>query len=223
MYPIFVDLHSRLCVVVGGGHVAERKVQGILAHGGKIRLISPEVTSELAEMIHEHRLEWRNRYYEPGDLAGAFLVFAATSSPKTQEQIRRQGEAQGVLVNLADSPEQSGFHVPASFTRKDLCVTVSTHGKSPAMAAMVKRMLEQDIGPEYGVLLQLMSQIREAVLAASTYEGEKEPRDLFHAILQPEMLLWIKSGQWGKVREHVSTIVGTTPDIDWDVFTQDTL
>ncbi len=222
MYPISVDINDRLCVVVGGGKVAERKVQGILAQGGRVRLISPQLTPLLRTFAEQQRLEWRTRCYEQADLEGAFLVFAATSSPETQEQVLGRARELGLLINLADNPEQSVFHVPASFTRKDLCVTVSTHGKSPATAAMVKKRLEKEVGPEYGTLLQLMTQLRIQVLAAE-FPGKQEPRELFQAILLPDMLEWIKCGQWESIREHVSRVLGYTPDIDWDGLTQGTL
>ncbi|WP_051309348.1 precorrin-2 dehydrogenase/sirohydrochlorin ferrochelatase family protein [Desulfogranum japonicum] len=222
MYPISVDISNRLCVIVGGGKVAERKVQGVLAQGAKVRLVSPQITSLLYSMVDQKHIEWRRNCYKPGDLEGAFLVFAATSSPETQEKILRHARAQEILINLADNPEQSDFHVPASFTRNDLCVTVSTHGKSPAMAAMVKRLLEQDMGSEYGILLQLMTQLRVLVLTkGSPVRGTS--RELFQAILLPDILQWIKDRQWEKIQEHISDVLGYAPDIDWDALQQEIL
>lgn len=213
MYPVCLQLKDKLCVVIGGGGVAERKVREILAQDGRVRLVSPELSPGLKIMASKGRFTWRRKGYESEDLGGAFLVFAATSSPAVQKRIQRDAEEANLLINIADDPERCSFHVPASLHRGDLTLTISTNGKSPAMAAMVRKRLEVEIGEEYGVLLNLVAAIRSQVLVSD--EGQQQKRILFQKIFHHDIISWIKAGQWELVEEHINNVLGSTVEIDW--------
>lgn len=213
MYPVCLQLKDKLCVVVGGGGVAERKVREILAQQGRVRLVSPELSPGLQIMASEDRVVWHRKEYESDDLGGAFLVFAATSSPAVQKCIQRDAEGANQLINIADNPEGSSFHVPASIHRGDLTLAISTNGKSPAMSAMLRKRLESEIGEEYGVLLSLVAAIRSQVLARAGRQQQK--RILFQKILHQDIISWIKTGQWELVEEHINNVLGSTVEIDW--------
>lgn len=200
-------------MVIGGGGVAERKVREILVQQGRVRLVSPEISPGLKIMASEDMVVWHRKEYEREDLNGAFLVFAATSSPAVQKCIQRDAKDANQLINIADDPEGSSFHVPASIHRGDLTLAISTNGKSPAMSAMVRKQLESTIGEEYGVLLNLVAAIRSQVLAGD--EGQQRKRILFQKILHQDIIGWIKNDQWELVEEHINNVLGATVEVDW--------
>jgi precorrin-2 dehydrogenase/sirohydrochlorin ferrochelatase len=213
VYPVCLQLKDKLCVVIGGGGVAERKVREILIQQGKVRLVSPALSPKLQTMASGDKVVWLRKEYEPEDLNGAFLVYAATSSRAVQKRIQRDANAANQLINIADDPEGSSFHVPASIHRGDLTLAISTNGKSPAMSAMVRKQLEHTIGEEYGVLLNLVAAIRSQILAGD--EGQQQKRILFQKILHQDIIGWIKNDQWELVEEHINNVLGTTVEVNW--------
>ena len=212
MYPVCLDISDKLCVVVGGGRVAERKVLGLLAAGAQVLVISPELTDSLAGMAENSSIEWLARAYQQGDLAGAVLVFAATDSREVQEAVVLEATRGDLLVNVIDEPEKCTFQVPAVVRRGDLILAVSTGGRSPAVAAMVRRRLAEDFGEEYGLLLELISRIREHVLSDDRDCAAR--KILFQNVLHDDIVLWIKKGRSDLLRSHLRAVLG--PDVDLD-------
>ena len=190
--------------------VAERKVRGLLQEGADVVIVSPEVTAGLARLAEQGKCCWLEKKYEAGDLDGAFFVFAATGSTAVQEQVASDAETLGLPVNVADQPERCTFHVPAVLRRGDLTLAVSTAGKSPALAAMVRQRLADQYGDEYGQLLSLMGRLRPLVISAAATSEERKA--LFQKILHGDMVHWIRSNQWGKVQDRLRMILG--PQID---------
>jgi len=212
VYPVCLEITGKLCVVVGGGSVAERKVSGLITAGAEIRVVSPQLTSTLAGLAEEGRIEWLNRGYRDSDLDGALLVFAATDNREVQQAVARQAGRSGQLVNVVDEPGRCTFQIPAVVRRGDLLLAVSTAGKSPAVAAMIRHQLEERYGKEYGHLLDLMFRLREQVLVAEEDCGER--KILFQNFLHDDILLWIKYGQWDLLRNHLRAVLGSDPDFD---------
>jgi precorrin-2 dehydrogenase / sirohydrochlorin ferrochelatase len=175
-YPIFLDLRGRWCAVVGGGRVAERKVRGLLRAGSSVQVISPEVTPRLALLAAKKKIGLTPRAYRRGDLKnhsaqraqsgrdlGPMLVFAATDDPETQRAVRKDAEALGACLNMADDIERSNFIVPASFTQGDLRVAISTSGASPALARLLRQELQRRLGYKYRAYLRFLRQARRQV------------------------------------------------------------
>ena len=131
-FPISLNINGRKCTVVGGGRVAARKVEALLAYNGDVRIISPELIDELQAFQQTGQLEWLPRNYRHGDLSGSFLVIAATDDEQVQEEVYREAEKNGQLVNVADVPERCNFILPATINRESLTVSISTAGNSPA-------------------------------------------------------------------------------------------
>ena len=144
MYPISLNISGKLCVVVGGGQVAERKVLSLLNAHAAVRIISPQLTERLAEVVTEvvteqavkktvkDTVQWWKRGYQHGDLDEALLVFAATDNRQVQDAVVQDAQQTGLLVNVVDAPEKCDFQVPALVRRGDLTLAVSTNGASPA-------------------------------------------------------------------------------------------
>lgn len=211
MYPAFLNISGRLCVVVGGGTVAERKVLSLLEAGATVRLISPQLTDKLHELAAEGRIDWQARCFQLGDLTGARLVFAATDSAAVNKAVAQEAAAAGQLVNVADAPELCSFQVPAVVRQGDLSIAISTNGKSPALAARIRKQMEADYGPAYAVLLALLGRIRERALAGTA--NSQARRNLFENLVHEDILLWMRNGQWELVRDHLGNVLGMDAEL----------
>lgn len=185
-YPVVLRISGRLCVVVGGGEVARRKVSGLLAAGARVRVIAPHLHPELQENT---AIESICRPFLPKDLAGAFLVFAATNDGPVNAEVAAAARQQGALVNIADDPEGSDLHLPAILQRGALTVAVSSGGGSPAFAAQLRDHLAAELGPEWQSFCAIASALRQKRLTgggASAY-NRAVISDLFAADL-PRLL-----------------------------------
>jgi precorrin-2 dehydrogenase/sirohydrochlorin ferrochelatase len=139
-------------------------VEGLLAAGANIKVISPELTLELQLLVDSGKVAFLARPYEDGDLAGAFLVIAATDDPAVNRSVWMEAERRGCLVNAVDDPAHSNFILPAVVQRDELSIAISTGGGSPALARRLREQVEKLIGPEYGVLAGLMAELRPELL-----------------------------------------------------------
>jgi cobalt-precorrin 5A hydrolase / precorrin-3B C17-methyltransferase len=148
-YPILLtQLSLTACVVVGGGRVGERKVSGLLAAAAGVRVISPQLTTQLHAWVDTGRIAWEARPYQPGDLAGVSLVFAATDRREVNAAVARDARALGLLCNVADAPEEGSFHVPAVYRGADELVAVSTYGQDPTRARTLRDRIAAWLKPE---------------------------------------------------------------------------
>ncbi len=197
-------------MVIGGGHVAERKVKGLLAHGAKVLVISPELTPELERLAQEDVLEVRRKAYENGDLSGAFLVIAATDDPIVQGAVFEEAEADNILLNVADVPKWCNFILPATTRQGDLAISISTAGKSPALASKLRQDFDRQFGAEFSVLVNILGNLREFVLARGL--SHTENKDVFGSLAKLEMAEWIKAGEWDKVKAHINDVLGEVPE-----------
>jgi precorrin-2 dehydrogenase/sirohydrochlorin ferrochelatase len=205
-YPICLDLEGRPCVVVGGGKVAERKVLGLLACSAQVTVISPEMTEELLRRHAEGRIQWLDREYKHGDLGKAFLVIAATDDEETQKQVYEEAVKGNLLLNVADVPRRCNFILPATVRRGDLTISISTSGKSPALARKLRMELEKRYGSEYRVLVNILGAIRPEILASGLSQSENE--NLFKNLLHDDMAEWIKDRKWDIMKEHLRAVLG---------------
>ena len=139
VYPMYLThLSQVLAVVIGGGAVGERKVAGLLAAGARVRLISPQATAQLQIWAQTGEIEWLARDYQEGDLAQAFLVFAATNIRIVNKSITEKAIQLHLLCNVADVPEEGNFHVPAVHRQAGLVIAVGSGGQSPRRAKQVR-------------------------------------------------------------------------------------
>lgn len=159
-YPIFLDMTGRRSVVIGGGAVAERKVEGLLEVGASVTVISPALTPRLEAWATEGRIRHVPREYGPGDLAGFELAFVATDDGAANAAVAKEGRAAGVWINAADDPAYCDFILPALLRRGELMVAVSTGGTSPALARAVREELEAHLTPDYAVLAEVVAEVR---------------------------------------------------------------
>jgi siroheme synthase-like protein len=164
-YPVFLQVAGMPCLVVGGGAVGQRKVLGLLAGGARVTVVAPEVTGELREWGTAGRVRWTRREFQPADLDGMRLAFAATSDAVVNRRVAEEGAARGLWVNVADDPRRSDFHVPAVLRRGDLAVAVATGGASPALAAWVRDCIDAALPGGLAELAALARRLRDAIPA----------------------------------------------------------
>ena len=181
-YPIFVDLGGKHCLVVGAGNVGARKLATLLDCGPEsVTVVDPAPPGRgLADLCTSPVFHYEQRPYRDADLDGKWLVIAATTDEDLNRRIGEECRHLGILCNVADQPEESSFVVPATLTRGDLVLAVSTSGASPALARKVRHELEASFGQEYAAFLVVMGRLRPLVLALGrpTAENSALFRDL---------------------------------------------
>jgi precorrin-2 dehydrogenase/sirohydrochlorin ferrochelatase len=165
-YPVNLVVGGRRCVVVGAGRIAARKVAALLDAGADVCVVAPELGPEIRTLADAGRLEIVDRKFEPGDLDGAWLATTATGDPDVDHSVFLAGEDRHIWVNSADDPDNCSFTLMSVVRRGDVVVTVSTGGRSPALAAWLKARFEGELGPEYATLLDVLSDAREELRAA---------------------------------------------------------
>jgi len=164
LFPLFLKLTGRRCLVVGAGTIAESKIESLLTSGARVRVVAPRATERVARWAHAKQIVWRRGLYRNEDLHGVFLVIAATSSPELHARIFRQARKRGILCNAVDDPSHCDFFYPAVVRRGAFQIAVSTGGLSPALAQQLRKRLEREFGPEYGAWVARLGKARDRIL-----------------------------------------------------------
>lgn len=160
LYAMMVDLTGKACLVVGGGRVGERKVAALLETGAKVTVVSPFVTVGLQEWIAQGRITHVPRVFQKDDGWAAVLVIAATDSREVNEWVYAQAVARDQWINVVDQPQLCNFTVPSLVRRGQLQIAISTGGASPSLAKKIRHQLEEEIGDEYGLYIELLHRCR---------------------------------------------------------------
>jgi siroheme synthase-like protein len=206
-YPVYLNLTDRRVVVVGGGVVAERKIESLLDTGASIRVISPEVTARILTLAAERRIDLQRRRYQSGDCTGSALVFSATDDPEISNAVFEDGRKAGALVNTADQPAFCDFIMPAVVRRGDISIAISTSGASPGLAARLRRKIARIIGPEYGLLAQLLSEVRPQIQNRMPQAADRKA--LQYRILDSDIMKYLKqkdiAGAQRRLREIIES------------------
>ena len=188
-YPIMMNLEGKQIIVVGGGRVALRKINGLRESGAHITVISPKLENELKKLAENGNISWIEEEFDESLLdfcPEAVLVFGTTDQREVNLRIQTASTKRKIPCNIADVPDLCTFIVPAVITQGDLIISVSTGGSSPALARRIREDLEKVFGPEYAVMTRLMGGLRKQIL--STGSSSDENRKLFLEIVDSEML-----------------------------------
>ena len=180
-FPVFLNIQRKKCVVVGGGQIAFRKVKMLLDCGASVTVISPVLHPDLSELSNKKSIRVVRRSYKLGDLKGAMIVVAATNVNKINRKVADEARGVGALINVVDDPKPSDFIIPSFFRRGDLTVSVSTAGRSPALARKIRTRLEENLGDEYRSLVTLINDARSSLKRQSitvSAEGWQAALDL---------------------------------------------
>ncbi len=204
-YPVYLNLRRKRVIVIGGGEVAERKVESLLGTAASVTVISPKVTSRLAGLARTKHIRVRKREYKRGDCMGAVLVLSATDDAKINRAVFREAAAEGALVNTADQPELCDFIMPAVVRRGDIAIAISTGGTSPGLAAQLRRRIERIVGPEYAKLTELLSQARPKIRRrVPDADGRKA---LHYRILNSDIMRCLKANDTAAARRLLEEII----------------
>ncbi|MBI3393868.1 MAG: bifunctional precorrin-2 dehydrogenase/sirohydrochlorin ferrochelatase [Nitrospirae bacterium] len=201
-YPVNLDLEGRAVLVIGGGKVAERKIESLIACGANVRLVSPESTARIRAWAAKGTIRWAPRSYKPGhDERGAFLVIAATDDARVNRAASRAAKAARTFINVVDVPELCTCTIPAVVRRGDLQIAVSTGGASPAFSRRVREELEKTFGQGYERHLDLLGRLR-----APLREMVKDPasrQDLMTRLASLPIPRLVSRGENSKAVEKV--------------------
>ena len=185
-YPIFIKLDGKTALVVGGGKVAQRKIETLLEYGASIHIISTEFTDKLKQLIEAGEIRRMGEKFENKHLDEAFLVIAATDDEKLNHEISETAQKRGILINAVDQPDDCSFIVPSIVKRGDLMIAISTSGKSPALARKLRKKLDRQFGSEYEAFLILMGCLRKEVLKIGM--SQEENSRIFKKIVDSDVL-----------------------------------
>ena len=203
LYPVNLVVSGKRCLVVGGGRIAARKIEALVAADAIVHVVAPTIADEIKA---RGAVTWEERAYEVGEAAGYRLVMTAADDPEVNRQVFEDGEAAGVWVNSADDPANCSFTLPAIVRRGPLLVTVSTGGHSPALASWLRARLEREVGPEYEAVLEILSAEREAMHTAGR---STEGLDWISA-LDSDMLDLVRSGRVTEARERLRACLSSS-------------
>jgi len=174
LFPLFLKLKGRKCLVVGAGEIAESKIASLLDAEAGVQVVAPRATAKIQGWTRKGQIRWRKREFHDADLANCFLVVAATSSSKLHKRILRLAKRLGVLCNVVDVPELCDFYYPAVVRRGSLQVAISTGGESPALAQRLRKELESQFGPEYADWVAELGKVRQRILNGSTQATDQK-------------------------------------------------
>jgi siroheme synthase-like protein len=205
-YPIFVNLKDQPCIVVGGGKIAEGKVEGLLDASALVTVISPALTPALQKLADQKQFTHVERTYLPGDLDGAFLVVCATDQSHINHEVWLEASENHQLVNVVDDTPHCNFIAPAILRKGDLSIAISTAGKAPAMAVRLKEFLDEKIGPEYARFLDLAGQLRSPL--AKHIPDFETRKALWYQMLDAGVLDLLSQGDESGAMDLISNTVG---------------
>jgi precorrin-2 dehydrogenase/sirohydrochlorin ferrochelatase len=174
--------------------------------GAKVTVISPQASVKLQELAQADSISLKNRAYRTTDLESIFLVIGATDDETLNQQISRDADSRNILCNIADRPQVCNFILPSIVHRGDLVITISTSGKSPALAKHLRKNLEDQFGEEYDQFLQLMGSIRKKLLRQS-HEPEAH-KQLFNQLINDGLLDLIRGGKKKEINRLLRQTLG---------------
>ena len=186
LFPMFLKLEGRPCLVVGAGTVAEGKIGSLLLAGATVRVVAPQANAAVLEWARTGVIRWEAREFSPLDLDNVFLVIAATSSNEVNESVFREAQRRDVLCNVVDHPQHCDFYYPAVVRRGQLQIAISTAGESPALAQRLRRELEIQFGPEYESWVEQLGKARSELFARDI-NPEARRRRLHELASQPPL------------------------------------
>ncbi|MCX5807891.1 MAG: bifunctional precorrin-2 dehydrogenase/sirohydrochlorin ferrochelatase [Proteobacteria bacterium] len=163
-YPVFFNIGGKLCIVIGGGTVAEQKVKILLKFNTRIRVISPVMTKNLSVLSQKGKIETISREYRDGDLDGAVLVFAATNKKETNEAIKKEALKGHIPVNVVDDPDLCDFIVPSIVKKESIVIAISTSGTLPLLSKILRKDIGNLVSQDYLTYAEKIGKFRRLLI-----------------------------------------------------------
>ena len=212
-FPLFLKLQDQPALVVGGGEVALRKCRLLLSAGARVQVVAPDLEPELAAWAQSGAVQWQARDYVTTDVSGQRVVIAATDVEAVNQQVFDDCEARGILVNVVDNPALCRFVVPSIIDRSPLQIAISTGGKAPVLARLVRTRLEGWLPHGYGILARLAGELRDAVKARFG-QDERARRRFWEAALDGPTADMAINGNEAAARAQMQALLEQTDDAD---------
>jgi precorrin-2 dehydrogenase/sirohydrochlorin ferrochelatase len=185
LFPIFLKLTGRPCIVIGAGNLAESKIDSLLTAEARVTVIAPTASPRIVAMFESGEIVLHQREYAPGDLAGNFLVVAATNNPAVNRAVFAEAEAAGILINAVDDPPFCDFYFPSVVRRGDLQIAISTAGASPALAQRLRKQIDELLPLDTGEWLAELGNLRREVLQREPANDAR--RELLHQLASRDL------------------------------------
>jgi len=184
LFPMFMKLAGKQCLVVGAGKVGEPKIGGLVDTGARIHVVALSASDLVREWADAGKIELELRTFSSSDLDGKFLAVVATASRSLNERVYLEAQQRGVLCNVVDVPDLCDFFYPAVVRRGDLQIAISTAGQSPSLAQKLRQQLERQFGDGYAAWVEQLGETRRLVLASDL---DKETKwELLHSLASRE-------------------------------------
>jgi precorrin-2 dehydrogenase len=184
LFPMFLKLLGKRCLVVGAGNVGEPKIEGLLGTGAQVRVVALQASPAVREWARAGKIELELRAFTADDLRDVFFAVVATSSRTLNERIYHDAQVRGILCNVVDVPDLCDFFYPSIVRRGDLQIAVSTAGQSPSLARKIRQQLEKQFGPGYAAWVAELGETRKLILASPLEKQQK--LDLLHSLASRE-------------------------------------
>jgi siroheme synthase-like protein len=204
-YPIFLDVGSKKCLVIGEGYEVAFKVKNLVDCSAQVTYINPRAEPAIETLADAGLLKWEQREFVPADLDGCFLVI---SDLEDNSEIFKLAEALGILCNGVDDPSHCRFSFGSLHRQGDLTIAISTNGWAPAVAVRLKEWLQREVGPEYGEFLQMLKAVRPAITTRIADFGMR--RDLWYRLVDSDLLSRIRRGDSHAVEGEICRLVQET-------------
>lgn len=203
LFPIFLKIASRPCIVIGAGNLAESKIDSLRSAHAQVTVIAPTAVPRIVDMAAGGEIEWKQREYVDGDLAGQFLVVAATNQPTVNRAVYREAIEKNVLCNAVDDPPFCDFYFPSVVRRGDLQIAISTGGASPALAQRLRKEINEQLPLDAGDWLTDLGNLRREVVQMEPLNEER--KWLLHQLAQREVCGYDGCPSRVMAREHALT------------------
>jgi precorrin-2 dehydrogenase/sirohydrochlorin ferrochelatase len=204
LFPIFLKLTGRPCIVVGAGNLAESKIESLRAAEAAITVIAPEASPAIEELAAEGAIAWHQRPYAAGDIApGTFLVVTATNIPEVNRAVYLEATSKSILCNAVDDPPYCDFYFPSIVKRGDLQIAISTAGQSPALAQRLRKELNAALPLDLGPWLAELGNLRREVLQLEPLNQAR--KQLLHDLASREVCGFDACPSRAYARQHALT------------------
>lgn len=201
-YPVFLDLTGKRCLVIGEGAELAAKIRDLVSSGARVLYVNPRAETAIARLAAQGAIEWRAGDFAASDLDGSFLVISALAD---NAEVFRLAEERNILCNSTDDPKHCRFIFPSTHRQKDFTIAISTNGAAPAFAVRMKQRFQREIGPEYGILVDLLKEIRGEI--KRRIPDFPRRRELWYRIIDSDILEKIRAGNIegarGEIREWI--------------------
>jgi precorrin-2 dehydrogenase / sirohydrochlorin ferrochelatase len=198
-YPIALVLDGKPCLVVGGGEIADGKLDALLLAGAVVTVVSPEVRPRIAALAAEGQITLHRRPYRTSDLDATYLAIAATDDRPLNARVVTEARAAGILTQAVDDIPYCDFFAMAIVRRGDLQLGISTNGRSPAFARWMRERLDTELPAEYGDLLAVLGDVRETIKAS----GPIPAYEHWQAAITDDVIATLGAGDRKTARTHI--------------------